>query len=204
MSCWRPRKQVHQLMEARLSWQRRLVAAGIILLSGGLGGCTLTDDASLEAAKPLAYSGEQPGDPQPASDRAGIDRLIEQHSAHYELPADWVRRIVKRESNYRPTAQKNGHLGLMQIKHATARSMGYAGPANGLLDPEVNLTYGLKYLRGAWLVADRDQVRADRYYRNGYYYDAKRKGLLEATGLGKDRTRLANSRRAKDGVPQAR
>ncbi|MGO4676881.1 transglycosylase SLT domain-containing protein [Bosea sp. 2YAB26] len=187
-----------------MSWQRCLVAAGIILLSAGIAGCTTTDDASAEAAKPLAYSSEQPVDAQPGSDRAGIDRLIERHSAHYELPADWVRRIVKRESNYRPTAQKNGHFGLMQIKHATARTMGYAGPAAGLLDPELNLTYGLKYLRGAWLVADRDQTRADRYYRNGYYYDAKRKGLLEATGLGKDRTRLAKSRHATDRVPEAR
>ncbi|GAU82409.1 lytic transglycosylase domain-containing protein [Bosea sp. BIWAKO-01] len=172
-----------------------------MLLSAGLAGCTVTDEASMEVAQPLAYSGEQPVDPQPASDRAGIDRLIERHSARYELPADWVRRIVKRESNYRPTAQKNGHLGLMQIKHATARSMGYAGPAAGLLDPEVNLTYGIKYLRGAWLVADRDQARADRYYRNGYYYDAKRKGLLEATGLGKDRTRSSKSRHATDKAP---
>lgn len=88
----------------------------------------------------------------------------------------------------------------MQIKHATARSMGYTGPAAGLLDPEVNLTYGLKYLRGAWLVADRDPSRADRYYRSGYYYDAKRKGLLEATGLGKDHTRLAKPRPASDRV----
>jgi soluble lytic murein transglycosylase-like protein len=92
----------------------------------------------------------------------------------------------------------------MQIKHATARSMGYTGPAAGLLDPEVNLTYGLKYLRGAWLVAGRDQARAGHYYRTGYYYDAKRKGLLEATGLGKDRTRLAKPRYASDTVPPTR
>ncbi|MGO4677786.1 transglycosylase SLT domain-containing protein [Bosea sp. 2YAB26] len=193
-------------MEVRLPWQRRLVAAGITLLSAGVGGCIVTDDASAEAAKPLAYSSEQsvvrrsPGGPA----RAGIDRIIEQKSAHYELPSDWVRRIVKRESNFRPTAQNGGHFGLMQIKHATARSMGYTGPAAGLLDPEVNLTYGLKYLRGAWLVAGRDQARAGHYYRTGYYYDAKRKGLLEATGLGKDRTRLAKPRYASDTVPPTR
>jgi soluble lytic murein transglycosylase-like protein len=77
----------------------------------------------------------------------------------------------------------------MQIKHATARGMGYDGPANGLLDAETNLKYAVKYLRGAWLVADGDEGRADRLYQRGYYYDAKRKGLLEATGLGRDRKR---------------
>lgn len=195
-------------MEAGLRWQTRLVAAGISLLSAGLAGCTVTEITSAEAVKPLAYSSETPSDPsspgaaarasgeplRPASERAGIDRLIEHYSAHYELPPDWVRRTIKRESNFRPTAQKGGHWGLMQINHATARRLGYVGPAQGLLDPEVNLTYGLKYLQGAWLVADRDQARADRFYRSGYYYDAKRKGLLEATGLGRDRMRLPKSR----------
>jgi len=183
-----------------LPWQRRLVAAGITLLSAGVGGCIVTDETSGEA------SSEQSVDPRSprAPPRAGIDRIIEQQSAHYELPSDLVRRIVKRESNFRPAARNGGHFGLMQIKHATARSMGYTGSAEGLLDPEVNLTYGLKYLWGAWLVADRDQTRADRYYRNGYYYDAKRKGLLEATGLGKDRTRLAKPRNAPDRVPPTR
>jgi hypothetical protein len=28
-----------------------------------------------------------------------------------------------------------------------------------------------------------------RFYASGYYYDAKRMGLLEETGLGKDRRR---------------
>ena len=31
--------------------------------------------------------------------------------------------------------------------------------------------------------------RAVRFYASGYYYDAKRKGLLDETGLGVDRRR---------------
>ena len=42
---------------------------------------------------------------------------------------------------------------------------------------------------GAWLVSDGNAKRADRLYQTGYYYDAKRKGLLEETGLGRDRSR---------------
>ena len=64
-----------------------------------------------------------------------------------------------------------------------------SGWAKGLLDAETNLKYAVKYLKGAWLVAAGNADLADRLYQRGYYYDAKRKGLLDETGLGKDRRR---------------
>jgi len=121
--------------------------------------------------------------------RGEIERLIEKYSALYEVPVDLVRGVVNRESTFNPKAYNHGHWGLMQIKHATARGMGYIGPASGLFDAETNLKYAVKYLRGAWLVSGGNAKRADQLYQSGYYYDAKRKGLLEATGLGTDRTR---------------
>lgn len=130
-----------------------------------------------------------PALPAVAAPRGEVDRLIAKYAAVYELPEAFVRRVVKRESTFNPSAYNNGHWGLMQIKHATARGMGYDGPARGLLDAETNLKYAVKYLRGAWLVADRDEDRADRLYQSGYYYHAKRRGMLEITGLGKDRKR---------------
>jgi soluble lytic murein transglycosylase-like protein len=119
--------------------------------------------------------------------RTVLDGLIAKYAALYQVPEALVRRVVKRESNFRPQAYNSGHWGLMQIKHATARGMGYAGPANGLLDAETNLRYAVKYLRGAFLVAQGDHDRADRLYQTGYYYHAKRMGLLGETGLGRDR-----------------
>lgn len=118
-----------------------------------------------------------------------VNQLIEKYAAFYQLPVNLVRRVVRRESNFRPQAYNNGHWGLMQIKHATARGMGYAGPANGLLDAETNLKYSVRYLAGAWLVAQGNPDLADRLYQRGYYYDAKRMGLLDETGLGRDRVR---------------
>lgn len=118
-----------------------------------------------------------------------VNRLIEKYAALNNLPVEFVRRVVKRESNFRPSAFNRGHWGLMQIKHATARGMGYDGPAKGLLDAETNLKYAVKYLRGAWMVADGNPDLADRLYQSGYYYHAKRKGLLDETGLGRDRVR---------------
>ena len=121
--------------------------------------------------------------------RGDVERLIEKYAALYQVPVDLVRHVVNRESTFNPKAYNNGHWGLMQIKHATARGMGYDGPARGLFDAETNLKYAVKYLRGAWLVAGGNAKRADWLYQTGYYFDAKRKGLLEATGLGHDRQR---------------
>ena len=121
--------------------------------------------------------------------RGQIELLIEKYAALYQVPVDLVRHVVNRESTFNPKAYNHGHWGLMQIKHATARGMGYDGPASGLFDAETNLKYAVKYLRGAWLVAGGNVKRADQLYQRGYYYDAKRKGMLEETGLGSDRTR---------------
>ncbi|TPI32022.1 lytic transglycosylase domain-containing protein [Mesorhizobium sp. B3-2-1] len=132
----------------------------------------------------------EPAEEQHATGMRGdVDRLIVKYAAFYQVPVDLVRHVVNRESTYNPKAYNNGHWGLMQIKHATARGMGYDGPAKGLFDAETNLKYAVKYLRGAWLVSNGNAKKADWLYQTGYYFDAKRKGLLEATGLGVDRKR---------------
>jgi soluble lytic murein transglycosylase-like protein len=67
---------------------------------------------------------------------------------------------------------------LMQIRYETARGMGYTGSASGLLDANTNLTYAVPYLANAYKVAGGDHARAVSLYAGGYYYVAKRKGLL--------------------------
>jgi soluble lytic murein transglycosylase-like protein len=112
-----------------------------------------------------------------------IDALITKYATLYGIPESLLHRVVKRESTYNPRAYNRGHYGLMQIKYATAKSMGYEGPAEGLFDAETNIKYAGKYLRGAWMVADDKNDGAVRLYAAGYYYHAKRKGLLDETGL---------------------
>ena len=67
------------------------------------------------------------------------------------LPASLVERVIRRESGGNPRAVHAGNYGLMQIRLATARAMGYTGSAAGLLEPQTNMTYALRYLAGAWL-----------------------------------------------------
>lgn len=122
--------------------------------------------------------------PQPEADtRSELDDRIAHYAAHYDVPDELVHRVVKRESTYNPKAYNAGNWGLMQIRYPTARTMGYRGEPEGLFDAETNLKYAVKYLRGAWLVADGDHDRAVGLYQRGYYYDAKARGMLVDTGL---------------------
>jgi len=119
-----------------------------------------------------------------------LDQLIAHYANYYGVPEKLVRRVAKRESTFNPRASNGPYLGLMQISLPTARGMGYRGDRGGLLDAETNLKYAVRYLRGAFLVARGDHDKADRLYQTGYYYHAKRAGLLDETGVGRDRKRL--------------
>jgi len=118
-----------------------------------------------------------------ASGPGGLDGLISHYAYHYGVPETLVRRVIVRESNYNPAARNGPYWGLMQIRHDTAAGMGYRGPASGLLDAETNLRYAVRYLAGAYVVAGGNEDRAVRLYASGYYYDAKRAGLLQKSGL---------------------
>lgn len=105
-----------------------------------------------------------------------LDALIARHAAANNVPEDLVRRIIKRESGGNPRVVSKGNFGLMQIKLATARSMGYSGSAAGLLDADTNMTYAVKYLAGAYHTAHSNPNLAVHYYAAGYYYAAKGEG----------------------------
>ena len=63
------------------------------------------------------------------------------------MPSNLAHAVVSVESNFNPKARgRAGEIGLMQIKLATARLMGYRGSKKGLYDPETNIKYGMKYL----------------------------------------------------------
>ena len=113
--------------------------------------------------------------------RAEVDALIASHAATNKVPEALVRRVVMKESRFNPgVVGRGGAMGLMQIKYSTARSLGYRGEASGLLDPDTNLTYGVRYLAGAYRAAGGNGDRAWSYYRTGYYYHAKSGRVVQA------------------------
>ena len=113
-----------------------------------------------------------------AQERTQYEALVAAHARANGVPEALVHRVIVRESRYQPAlVGRGGTIGLMQIKLATARGLGYTGTAEGLRDPETNLTYGVKYLAGAYRAANGDHNRAVHYYAGGYYYAAKRQRL---------------------------
>lgn len=109
--------------------------------------------------------------------------LINKYADHYDVPRSLVHRLAIRESRHRPGARNGPYYGLLQILPQTARSMGFQGQPDDLLDAETNLKYAVKYLRGAYIVAAGNPDDAIGWYARGYYYEAKRKRLLVETGL---------------------
>ena len=113
-----------------------------------------------------------------SAQRADYEAMVASHASANGVPADLVHRVIVRESRYQPRlVGRGGTIGLMQIKLATARGLGYTGDAEGLRDPNTNLTYGVKYLAGAYHAANGDHARAIHYYAAGYYQPAKRRRL---------------------------
>ena len=107
--------------------------------------------------------------PAQEASRAELNEMIAKHAKANDLPEALVHRVVVRESRYQAWLIGScGCYGLMQIKHGTARAMGYTGSAKGLLDPDTNLTYAVKYLAGAYRKAHGNPDRAVAYYARGY------------------------------------
>jgi len=95
--------------------------------------------------------------------------LIAKYAAHNGVPLKLAHAVVRVESNYRATARgQAGEIGLMQIKPATARGLGYTGSAKGLYDPETNIKYGMMYLGKAHSLANGSTCGTILRYNAGH------------------------------------
>jgi soluble lytic murein transglycosylase-like protein len=106
-----------------------------------------------------------------------LDGMAAAQASANGVPVSLVERVIKRESGGNPRAVSRGNYGLMQIRLATARAMGFTGSAAELLDPQVNMTYAVRYLAGAYRAAGGNENRAVALYASGYYYQAKAQGV---------------------------
>lgn len=144
---------------------------GVALAALSVAGCAQT-------GSPVASAPEQVEPQASLSGRDHLNARIAHYARIYNIPESLIHRSVRRESNYNPGARNGPYWGLMQIRHDTARGMGYHGPASGLLDADTNLTYAVPYLANAYKVAGGNESRAIALYAGGYYYAAKRKHML--------------------------
>jgi len=94
--------------------------------------------------------------------------LIARYASENGLPYELADAVVRLESRYNAGARNGPHMGLTQINFRTAQSLGYHGPAAGLLDAETNLRYGLKYLARAYKLAGGDTCGTILRYQFGH------------------------------------
>ena len=106
-----------------------------------------------------------------------LDGMASAQASANGVPVSLVERVIKRESGGNPRAVSRGNYGLMQIRLGTARAMGFSGSASELLDPQINMTYAVRYLAGAYRAAGGNENRAVALYASGYYYQAKAQGF---------------------------
>jgi len=96
-------------------------------------------------------------------------QIISRHAQRLGVPEALAHAVIQVESNYRANARgQAGEIGLMQIKPATARGIGFSGNAQALYDPETNIRYGMKYLARAQQLAGGDLCGTILRYNAGH------------------------------------
>jgi len=112
----------------------------ILLIGGGL----LVIGSAAVASRP---DGKIPS-PNPNVTR--WDNYIHFYSSG-SSPKALIAAIIEVESMGNPNAiGAAGEFGLMQLKCATARQVGFEGECKVLNDPKLNIFYGTKYIRWQW------------------------------------------------------
>ena len=102
-----------------------------------------------------------------------LTALVDREAAALGIPIALARAVVKVESSWNPRETGTvGEVGLMQIKHSTARFLGFAGSRTELYDPKTNVRWGMKYLAGAYKLAGGNVCQTALKYQGGH--NAKR------------------------------
>lgn len=88
--------------------------------------------------------------------KRNYEEYVEKYSSLYEVDNDLVYALIKAESNYNPKAKSNKNaIGLMQLMEETAKDILKTTNINisanenlseKLLEPEININLGTKYL----------------------------------------------------------
>ena len=95
--------------------------------------------------------------------------IVDRYASVHGLPAAFARAVVQVESGWNPKLTgAAGEVGLMQIKHETARGMGFQGQRNELYEPDTNVRWGMQYLADAWRLGGGNLCQAVLRYQAGH------------------------------------
>lgn len=120
------------------------------------------------------------GNASTASAKGSVEAMVRAEAARQGVPASLALSIAKHESGFRCSAVgRAGERGVMQIKPATARGIGYRGPASGLNNCHTGIRYGMIYLRMAYRLSGGNAYRAAVLYNGGLGAKRKRSAYAE-------------------------
>lgn len=118
--------------------------------------------------------------------------LVDREARANGVPVALARAVVRIESNWNThLTGRAGEVGLMQIKHQTARGVGYGGSRAALYEPATNIKFGMRYLAGAYRLAGGDTCGTVMRYQGGH--GATRMSSAARTYCGKARTIMASN-----------
>ncbi len=101
---------------------------------------------------------------------SAIRALIAKHAAANGVPFKLADAVVRIESTYKPHVSSSaGALGLMQIKPATARGVGFSGSSGELYKAETNIRFGMKYLAQVYRKSGGNVCATVMRYQSGAY-----------------------------------
>jgi len=106
-------------------------------------------------------------------------KLVAAEARKQGVPVALAVAVAHTESTFNCRAYNKGAIGLMQIKLATARGIGYTGSAKGLYDCATNAHYGVKYLKAALQKAGGNHCHAATLYNRGIYAKPKSSGYCK-------------------------
>ena len=130
--------------------------------------------------------------PRATTGKSSIHRLVGKYARAFGVPVALALAVVQVESNFNPRARgRAGEVGLMQIKPATARAIGYTGSVKALYNPNTNLAWGMKYLAEAQRRGGGSVCGTILKYNGGHY--AKRMNKTSSRYCGKVKSILRKS-----------
>lgn len=118
--------------------------------------------------------------------------LVDREARANGVPVALARAVVRIESNWNSRLTgRAGEVGLMQIKHQTAKGMGYSGTRAALYEPATNIRWGMRYLAGAYRMAGGDTCGTVMRYQGGH--GARRMSSTARAYCGKARIIMASN-----------
>ena len=124
------------------------------------------------------------------ADPAALAAIVDREATALGVPLAIARAVVRIESRWNPRVTgRAGEVGLFQIKHASARAMGFTGSRAELYDPATNARHGMRYLAEAWRLAGGDLCRTALKYQGGHF--ANRMTGAASAYCGRMRTVMA-------------